>query len=569
MFAFESNSTVGRRFGLPDVAAIAAVGAIIYGLIEIADEWGGRMQPMATIHLGLAHLPYYTLMSLTRGVAAYALSFFFTLLYGYMAARVKSAERAMVPLLDILQSIPVLGFLPGVVLALLHLFPHRNLGLELASVLMIFTGQVWNMTFSFYNSLKSVPEDLIAVTRLAGLSTWERFWKLELPYAANGLVWNSMMSMAGGWFFLSVSEAFVLKNQNFRLPGLGSYMAVAIEQGDVKSQVMGVLAMLLMIVFLDQIIWRPVVAWSQKFNEEDREATTHSGSWIWNWLRRSRFTATCVRAMREMERGSKNLKTKVSFPKERFSERTKRWVARAISAVLLGGVIFAVLRYVLYLTEVSATQWRELLLSTVATFARVLAAVVLGTLWAVPVGVAIGRNKRLAQRAQPIIQMAASFPAPMIYPLVLAILLAVGSGLGTGSVFLLLLGTQWYILFNVIAGASTIPPELMEVARLNQMSRSEQWKKLILPAIFPSLVTGWITAMGGAWNASIVAEYIKFKGQTLSTIGLGALISKATDAGEFALLAAAIGVMSFSVVAFNRVVWRRLSHLAQTRFVLC
>jgi len=229
---------------------------------------------------------------------------------------------------------------------------------------------------------------------------------------------------------------------------------------------------------------------------------------------------------------------------------------------------YAAFRYVLFLTAISLVQWRELLLSTLLTFIRVIAAVALGTLWAVPVGVVIGRNKKLAHRLQPIIQMAASFPAPMIYPLVLAIFLALGSGLGVGSIFLLLLGTQWYILFNVIAGASTIPPELWEVSRLNALSRTDRWRKLILPAIFPSLVTGWITAMGGAWNASIVAEYMKFKGQTLTTMGLGSLISKATDSGEFALLAASIGVMSFSVVAFNKLVWRPLSHLAQTRYSL-
>src|SRR4051812_32770594 len=259
MFDFERDAE--RPFALPDLAALAAVGGLIYAVIEVADEWGGKIQAVAPIELGLRHLPYYTLMSLTRGVVAYALSFVFTLIYGYAAARVRSAERVLIPLLDILQSIPVLGFLPGAVLALLHLFPRSNFGLELASVLMIFTGQVWNMTFSFYNSLKSVPEDLIAVTHLSGLSTWERFIRLELPYSANGLVWNSMMSMAGGWFFLSVSEAFVLKSQDFRLPGLGSYMAVAIEQGNIKAQVLGVSAMLLMIVFLDQVVWRPVVAW--------------------------------------------------------------------------------------------------------------------------------------------------------------------------------------------------------------------------------------------------------------------------------------------------------------------
>lgn len=564
-----SNSAPSRRFGLADLAVLAALAAVIYAIVEVADEWRGQIRPVAPIELGLAHLPFYTLMSLARGITAYLLSFAFTLAYGYAAARIRSAERIMIPLLDILQSIPVLGFLPGVVLALLHLFPHRNFGLELASILMIFTGQVWNMTFSFYNSLKSVPPDLMAVARLSHLNRGERFLHLELPYAANGLVWNSMMSMAGGWFFLSVSEAFVLQNQDFRLPGLGAYMAVAIEQGNTQAQVMGVLAMLLMIIFLDQVVWRPVVAWSQRFNVEERDASSESGSWLWNQLGRSRLAQFFARLVKSF--GSTHLhhaQTPVSKKKRQPSPAASKIYSRILSILLVLLIVYAAFRYILYLTSVTSAQWLELLLSTILTFSRVVTAVALGTLWAVPVGVAIGRNKKLAQRLQPIIQMAASFPAPMIFPLVLALFLSMGAGLGIGSIFLLLLGTQWYILFNVISGSSSIPVELWEVSRLNRLNLSERWRKLILPAIFPALVTGWITAMGGAWNASIVAEYIKFKGQTLTTPGLGSLISKATDSGEFALLAASIGVMSFSVVAFNKFVWHRLSHLAQTRFSL-
>jgi NitT/TauT family transport system permease protein len=560
-----TNPASSRRFGLVDLAVMAALAAFIYALIEVANEWSGRMQPVAPIQLDLAHLPFYTLMSLARGLAAYALSFIFTLVYGYIAARSRKAERMLIPLLDILQSIPVLGFLPSVVLALLHLFPRRNFGLELASVLMIFTGQVWNMTFSFYYSLKSVPEDLMSVTRLSRLSRGERFLRLELPYAANGLVWNSMMSMAGGWFFLSVSEAFVLQNQDFRLPGLGSYMAVAIEQGNVHAQVLGVLSMLLMIVFLDQIVWRPVVAWSQRFNLEDRDASGESNSWLWNQLRRSRYFLFLTRLFHSANRRREPATT----PSPASHNVTGgKWVTRFLTGLGVAIIIYAAFRYVLFLSSVSAAQWAELFLSALLTFLRVIAAVLLGTLWAVPVGVMIGRSKKLAQRLQPVIQMAASFPAPMIYPLVLALFLAMGSGLGIGSIFLLLLGTQWYILFNVISGASTIPPELWEVSRLNSLGTFQQWRKLVLPAIFPSLVTGWITATGGAWNASIVAEYIKFQGHTLTTLGLGSLISRATDSGEFALLAACIGVMSFSVVAFNKMVWRPLSRLAQTRYSL-
>ena len=264
----------------------AALVGLIYALVTVAREWSGPLQPVPEIHLEARYLPLYALFSLARGVIAYGVSFLFTMVYGYAMARVAGAERVMLPVLDILQSIPVLGFLPGFVLGLVHLFPHRNLGLEIASVLMIFTGQVWNMTFSFYSSLKSVPPDLVAVARLARMSWWERFFRLDLSFAATGLLWNSMMSMAGGWFFLMVSEAFVLGEHDFRLPGLGSYMSLAIERGDGRAQVLGVLAMLGMIVFVDQVVWRPLVAWSHKFTDE--EPADASGSWLWERIRRSR-----------------------------------------------------------------------------------------------------------------------------------------------------------------------------------------------------------------------------------------------------------------------------------------
>jgi NitT/TauT family transport system permease protein len=265
-----------RAFGWIDLAVVGLLAAFIYALVTVAHEWSGVLQPVPEIHLEARYLPIYTLFSLSRGVIAYGVSFGFTMVYGYAMARVAGAERVMLPVLDILQSIPLLGFLPGFVLGLVHLFSHQNIGLELASVLMIFTGQVWNMTFSFYSSLKSVPPDLVAVARLARMSCWERFFRLDLSFAATGLLWNSMMSMAGGWFFLMVSEAFVLGEHDFRLPGLGSYMSLAIERGDGRAQLLGVLAMLGMIVFVDQVVWRPLVAWSHKFTDE--EATAASGS---------------------------------------------------------------------------------------------------------------------------------------------------------------------------------------------------------------------------------------------------------------------------------------------------
>jgi len=523
------------------------------------------------IHLEPRYLPLYALYSLSRGVGAYGLSLVFTLFYGYAMARVAGAERILGPLLDILQSIPVLGFLPGFVLGLVHLFPNSNFGLELASVLMIFTGQVWNMTFSFQASLKAVPAELVAVAHLARMSWWERFWRLDLAFAATGLLWNSMMSMAGGWFFLMVSEAFVLGEHDYRLPGLGSYMSLAIEQGDGRAQAMGLFTMLVMIVAVDQGVWRPLVAWSHKFTEE--ESPRLAVPWLWrqvNWHRlwtraTAPVSALCHRVTAIME-----------FSDRPGNHRWSRlwtgthwsgpWIFRG--SLVLGGIatLFATFHYLTLLHRVTLTEWVQLLQSTGITFLRVISAVALGSLWAIPAGVAIGQSPKATRLLQPLIQLAASFPAPMIFPLVVAALMSLGVGLGMGSIALMVLGTQWYILFNVIAGTGRIPRNLWEVSRLAAFTPWQRWRRLILPGIFPSLLTGWITALGGAWNASIVAEYLKHQGQTLQTLGLGAAISRATERGEFHLLAAGIGLMAVTVVCFNRMVWRRLERLARSKY---
>ncbi len=558
-----------RAFGWVDLAVIGLLAAFIYALVTVAQEWSGPLQPVPEIHLEARYLPLYALFSLTRGVLAYGLSFLFTLVYGYAMARVAGAERVMLPVLDILQSIPVLGFLPGFVLGLVHLFPHQNIGLEIASVLMIFTGQVWNMTFSFYSSLKSVPPDLMAVARLTRMSWWERFFRLDLSFAATGLLWNSMMSMAGGWFFLMVSEAFVLGDHDFRLPGLGSYMSLAIERGDGWAQLFGVLAMLGMIVFVDQLVWRPLVAWSHKFTDE--ETTNASPSWLWERIRRSHVWRAGSQSWKCFKRRARSPVGAPVTRAEAPSTRTVnawRWTKRMLVSAIGAGVVFGSVKYVHLLTTLTRGEWLGLFGSTAVTFLRVVFAVALASLWTIPVGVVIGRHPRWSRAMQPVIQMAASFPAPMIFPMVVGAMLAFGTGLGVSSVLLLLLGSQWYILFNVIAGSSAIPRELWDVSRLARFSWRKRWQKLILPAVFPGLLTGWITATGGAWNASIVAEYMKYHGQTLKTTGLGAAISQATERGDFHVLAAAVGIMAVTVVGFNRLVWRPLSHLAQTRFTL-
>ena len=523
------------------------------------------------IHLEPRYLPLYALYSLSRGVGAYGLSFVFTLLYGYAMARVAGAERILGPLLDILQSIPVLGFLPGFVLGLVHLFPNSNLGLELASVLMIFTGQVWNMTFAFQASLKAVPAELVAVAHLARMSWWERFWRLDLAFATTGLLWNSMMSMAGGWFFLMVSEAFVLGEHDYRLPGLGSYMSLAIEQGDGRAQAMGLFTMLVMIVAVDQGVWRPLVVWSHKFTEEESPRLAMPG--FWRWVRRTPLGSLASRQLSAMGHWLGGLAGFFSRIWQRrvpplglWMRPASPWVFRGLLGVVGIAAALGCVRYVVLLERVTMQQWVNLLQSTGITFLRVISAVALGSLWAIPAGVAIGQSPKATRVLQPLIQLAASFPAPMIFPLVVAALMSWGVGLGIGSIALMVLGTQWYILFNVIAGTGRIPRNLWEVSRLAAFTPWQRWRKLILPGIFPSLLTGWITALGGAWNASIVAEYLRHQGQTLQTLGLGAAISRATERGEFHLLAAGIGLMAVTVVGFNRIVWRRLERLARSKY---
>jgi NitT/TauT family transport system permease protein len=560
-----------RRVGWLDLALAAALGAAIYALVGLAREWTGALRPAVHVDLSLRALPGYALLSLSRGLAAYVLSLLFTLGYGYWAARDRVAERVLIPALDILQSIPVLGFMPGLVLGLVAAFPRSNVGLELASVIMIFTGQAWNMTFSFYNSLKSVPPDLSEVATFARFGRWQRLRSLELPFAAIGLVWNSMMSMAGGWFFLMVSEAFVLGDRDFRLPGLGSYMSVAVAAGDGRAMLGAVVAMAAMIVALDQLLWRPLVVWAQKFRVEESGQVAPMQSWFLDVLVRSELVGSVRGAARRLAARLAPAPVAHAPPAARPPGRASR-LAPGLSllpfVLLVALIAWGAFDLFVLLRRVPRGTWGGVVIAAGLTLGRVLLATALGTLWTVPAGLAIGLSPRLSRALQPIVQVVASFPAPMLFPAVIAALRAAGVTLGWGSVVLMLLGTQWYVLFNVIAGATSIPADLREAARLFRMGTLQRFRVLYLPAVFPYLVTGWVTAAGGAWNASIVAEYVSFKGEVLAANGLGARISIAAASGDLAVLAASIATMAAMVAAFNRLVWRRLNAVAEHRFAL-
>jgi NitT/TauT family transport system permease protein len=558
-----------RRIGWTDLALAAGLGGTIYALIRLAAEWTGAPRPTVEIDLSITALPAYALLSLSRGLAAYVLSLLFTLTYGYWAARDRIAERVLIPTLDILQSIPVLGFMPGLVLGLVAAFPGSNVGLELAAVIMIFTGQAWNMTFSFYHSLKSVPRDLTEVATLNRFHWWQRFRWVELPFSAIGLVWNSMMSMAGGWFFLMINEAFVLGDKDFRLPGLGSYMSVAVAKGDGGAMVAAVVAMALMIIAVDQLLWRPVVVWAQKFRVEESGQTEAMESWFLDFLRRSEVLPWVSGMLR---RAARTVAPASRSHAERKPVAPHRPFAGTLSFALFAGLLallgWGAVGLLHLLRGVPLGAWAGIGAAALLTLGRVLLATAIGTFWTVPAGLAIGLSPRLSRVLQPVVQVVASFPAPMLFPAVVAVLTAAGVGLGWGSVLLMLLGTQWYILFNVIAGATAIPADLREAARIYRLGTLQRFRELYFPAVFPYLVTGWVTAAGGAWNASIVSEYMSFRGQVLATNGLGARISVAAASGEFAVLAAAITVMAGMVALFNRLVWRRLHGVAEERFSL-
>ena len=555
---------------LPDALMFAAGLALFYGVVIAGRTWLGPFTPSVEISHSPWMLPVYAGYSLLRITIAYILSFIFTVVYGYIAANNARAERFMIPLLDVLQSIPVLSFLPGVMLAMVALFPGRQLGVELGAILLIFTGQVWNMAFSFYASLKSIPTEMRETAKIYRFSRWQRLIELELPFSAMGLVWNSMMSVAGGWFFLMACEMFVLGARDFRLPGLGSYLQTAASAGDTQSILWGVVTMIAVIVLLDQFVWRPVIAWAEKFKVEQVESTDTPRSWVLDLMHRSRSLAQVRnRTLRPLRESLTLYFARRSSSEDKQEPAAWRvWSVRGLAVLLLALVGYAVVRVMLELRTLQTWELRELARGLGATFLRVNLALLIGALWTIPAGVAIGFNPRLARIAQPLAQIAASVPATALFPVVLLLLIRVGGGLGLGSIVLLLLGTQWYILFNVIAGAMAIPTDLKECCSVFKVQGIERWKKLILPGIFPYLITGLVTASGGAWNASIIAEYFHFKGHIYTTPGLGATISQATDSGNFDLLLAATIVMAAVVVTINRLVWRRLYALAETRFRL-
>jgi NitT/TauT family transport system permease protein len=564
-----------QKYWWVDVALLLGLIGLIFGILKVAGEWTGVHRASVEIDLSPWALPKYTFFSLCRGLLAYILSLLFTFAYGYWAAKDHIAEKVLIPLLDILQSIPVLAILPGLLIAMVALFPDSNIGLELACVISIFTGQVWNMTFSFYQSLRSIPQYLLEAAAVYRFNWWQKAVKLEIPFSGIGLIWNSMMSMAGGWFFLTVCESFQFKDKDFRLPGLGSYMSYADEHHNGWAKFFGIVAMILMIVFLDQFLWRPLVVWGQKFRVEEGGNEEGMRSWFLDFLNRSQIFQFLQGLFKTKQVASSQKMPPMDKPEARpvasSKASDKTWVkvfSILMFLTLLGLMIFGAVKIIELFSKVSLAQWKLIITEALVTLVRVLTAVGFSAVWTIPVGLWIGLSPRLSRISQPFIQIAASFPSPMLFSYVIFIMSLFNISLGWGSIALMVLGAQWYILFNVVAGAMAIPSDLLEAARMYRITGWARFWKVYLPGIFPYLVTGMVTAAGGTWNASIVAEIITNGNQTLTAFGLGSQISTSAGNEDYPMLAASVVVMSLMVVTFNRLVWKRLYRLAEEKYSL-
>jgi NitT/TauT family transport system permease protein len=555
-----------------DVIVFAALLALLFGLLRLAPALNAPFLPRtapSTVSTDPADLPYYAVRSLLRMFIGLILSVLFTFVYATAAARLRRAEKVLIPLLDILQSVPVLGFLSVTVTAFINLFPGSELGLECASIFAIFTSMAWNMTFAFYHSLISQPRDLDEAARIMRLTKWERFWRLDVPSGMIPLVWNGMMSFGGAWFFLAASESISVLNHTYALPGIGSYVAAAIAQSSLSKVGIAIGVEIVLVIAVNVLFWRPLVAWAERFRFEESESAERPRSVVLDLLRRSSVPALVSRPLRPVGRGL----DRVTRPFGLAEHPLQRPVVRARTGdVFFAGAVFAVVVYGAWRaldyvhTTTGLGAFGPAFVDGAATFARVVALLIVASVIWVPVGVWIGMNPRVSRLAQPVVQVLASFPANFLFPFAAAAFIATGVSLNFGGILLMALGSQWYILFNVIAGASAIPSDLREAMQLIGVRGWLRWRRFILPAIFSAYVTGGITAAGGAWNASIVAEVVNYGKHHLTATGLGAYIAQAATVGDFPKVLVGVAVMSVYVVGANRLIWRRLYRLAESRY---
>ncbi len=572
---FPSRDSLDRlRFRPLDVGIGLAVVLLIYAIVKVAASAKVPLHPGAatTISTAPSELPYYAARSLLRMFIALFFSFTFSFGYAYLAARNRRARRVLIPALDILQSVPVLGFLAVTVTFFTKVvFPGSELGLEAAAIFAVFTAQAWNITFSFYHSLVSQSPDFDEASRLMGLSRWKRFWTVDVPGGAIGLVWNGMMSFGASWFFLTASELITIGNRTYTLPGVGSYVGVAERQGNLGHVGYGIVTMIIMILLVNVLFWRPLVAWVDKFRVESTESAHKPKSLVLTALRRSNWPVTLGRARRSVASPVNRVLGNLTGIDDRSlathaARRRAADVAFAVAVtVALGFGLVSMLRFVAGGPQGLAVFGQAFRLGFLSFLRVVVVVTVSSAVW-IPVGVWIGFNPRVAQFMQPVVQVLASFPANFVFPFAIAVFIGLGISLNYGSILLMLLGTQWYVLFNVIAGASAVPSDLKDAADDLNVRGWDRWRRLVLPGIFPAYVTGAITAAGGAWNATIVAEYVTYNHHVLAAQGLGAFI--AVNTSHLPALFAGLLVMAVYVTGLNALLWRRLYALAETKFAL-
>lgn len=571
-FYFANRENVSRFINRWDLLLLILVFSILFFL-----GWTGQQMaapyslgdPLA-ISLNPTKLPFYASRTVLRMFIALSLSILFTFVVGTLAAKNRRAEQVIIPAIDILQSVPVLSFLAITITGFIHLFPGSLLGPECASIFVIFTAQVWNITFGFYQSLKMVPHDLQEAAAVFQLSSWQRFWKIEVPFSMSGLLWNMMMSMSASWFFVVLSEAIAVSHQDIRLPGVGSYIALAIEQRDLAAVGYAILTMVVVIFLYDQLLFRPLIAWSEKFKMEQSPDEEEYQSWLIDLIRGSqlmkRFSTSLsgikdrfINARWLSQQGS-NVVKDLDFNREKRID----WLWNTLILLAIACAGYFLLQFIL--SEVRAAEILHVFFLGAATGTRVIVIIILSSLIWIPVGVWVGQRPRLVQRIQPVIQFAAAFPANLFYPLFVIFIVRFHLSVEIWVTPLMILGAQWYILFNVIAGASMIPRDLCLAADNFGVKGWLWWRRLALPAIFPFYITGAITAAGGAWNASIVAEWVSWGDTTLKATGLGEYIQANTIAGDFPKIALGTAMMCTYVLLFNHLLWRPLYRLAQERF---
>jgi NitT/TauT family transport system permease protein len=555
--------TQGRRS--PNLWDAAAIVCVFAALIGVAHEARGTFMPISAPHalavsLNPANLPDYAVRTTMRMFAALVASLLFTFTFATAAAKSRRASLVLIPILDILQSVPILGFLTFTVVFFMNLFPGQVLGLELAAIFAIFTSQAWNMAFSLYQSLKTVPADLIEASDSFHLTAWQRYWRLEVPFAVPGLVWNTMMSMSGGWFFVVASEAVSVGDNTWKLPGIGSYVALALEQRDIRAVLYAIVTMLLVILAYDQLLFRPLVAWSQKFRFETTAGATATDPWLLRLMRRTRLLSLLADAVGGAVTALGGLPLRLPRRRRQVADgQPSRLVDAAWLALLAILVIWSLIKVIDFVSaELNWGDLRQAVTLGLFTLLRVMILIVLATLVWVPIGVWLGLRPVWARRAQPVAQFLAAFPANLLFPPFVLFIVYFQLNADIWLTPLMILGTQWYILFNVVAGAAAYPGDLREAASNFRVGGLLWWRKVMIPGIFAYYVTGAITASGGSWNAAIVAEVASWGNTKLTAHGLGAYIADATDKGDMARVVLGVAVMSCFVLLFNRLLWRPL-----------